>query len=155
MKKQIITLVLCLVAGVTFAQHHGGGKLDELKKEYFKEQLELTDAEAEKFFVMYDKYQEEKEILKMEQRLEFKKFQAKTNPTEDESKDFITRMILLQEKEVELLRRYTTDFEKIIGAERTAKLFIVEVEFKMKMIHEWKGRQDKEHEKAPMKQKGE
>ena len=152
MKKQIVTLIMCLMAGVTFAQHHDGGKIDELKKEYLKKELSLTDAQAEKFFPVYDKYRTEKDILKMEERLEFKKFQAITNPTEAESKAFTNKMIELEQREVDLLKKYTAEFEKIIGAQKTALLFIVEVEFKKKMIHEWKERKGKDGEHKPMKQ---
>ncbi len=103
------------------AQKKGGGedKIQALKIAFITQKLTLTISEAQKFWPVYNLYDGE-----------VKKLRKNNNG------DVIER----DEKLLNIRKKYKVQFEKIIGAERTNKLFIVEGEFRNVLIKQLKNR---------------
>ena len=121
MKKYLLLLFTLGSFLVLNAQKRGGGddKVQALKIAFITQKLDLTSAEAQKFWPVYNDYDGE-----------VKKLRKNNNG------DVIER----DEKLLNIRKKYKVQFEKIIGAERTNKLYIVEGEFRNVLIKQLKNR---------------
>jgi len=149
MKNQFITFtvfVLLVITSVSvFAQTStppagGSGpkrseKIDALKAAFITKQLDLTPAEAEKFWPVYNQYQNEIQALN-------KNRMANTNnmkPDIDNMSDAdINKMIenefVFEQQQLDIRKKYVTQFEKVLSVKKTAKLFQAEKDFKLFLL---------------------
>ena len=125
MKKYLLLLFTLGSFLVVNAQKRGGGedKVQALKIAFITQKLDLTTAEAQKFWPVYNDYDGE-----------VKKLRRSNNG------DVIER----DEKLLNIRKKYKVQFEKIIGAERTNKLYLVEGEFRNVLIKQLKNREGKQ-----------
>ena len=139
MKRIIVSFILLFFTCSLFAQEEATDmdKFEELRdyrNELMKKELKLTDEESVEFFKLYNSYVKEL-------RTERKKFRRKWFPKdidnlgEIEAKQYLKEAIALQQFEVELLKKYSTDMAPKIGytkvvlmkkAERTVNKKLVE-----------------------------
>lgn len=121
MKKYLLLLFTLGSFLVVNAQKRGGGddKVQALKIAFITQKLELTTAEAQKFWPVYNDYDGEVKNLRR-----------------SNNGDVIER----DEKLLNIRKKYKVQFEKIIGAERTNKLYVVEGEFRNVLIKQLKNR---------------
>jgi hypothetical protein len=114
MKKIIPLIAICiLMTQLAFAQAEGdprGSRLKTLEIAYLSRELNLTPAEAEKFWPVYYKYSDE----------------MKSTQKNREGGDVIER----QQQMLDIRKKYKADFTRILSAERTNKLFEAEVRFR-------------------------
>lgn len=119
MKRIIISFLLFFFTSSLFAQEESTDmdKFEELRdyrNELMKKELKLSDEESVEFFKLYNSY------LK-ELRTERKKFRRKWFPKdidnlgETEAKQYLKEAIALQQFEVDLLKKYSTDMAPKIG----------------------------------------
>lgn len=124
MKKYLLLLFALGSFLMVNAQKKGGGedKIKALKIAFITQKLDLTASEAQKFWPVYNVYDEE--VIKL----------RKNN-----NGDVIER----DEKLLNIRKKYKVQFEKIIGAERTNKLYTVEGEFRNVLIKQLRNRGNK------------
>jgi len=119
MKRIIISFLLFFFTSSLFAQEESTDmdKFEELRdyrNELMKKELKLTDEESVEFFKLYNSYVKEL-------RTERKKFRRKWFPKdidnlgETEAKQYLKDAIALQQFEVDLLKKYSTDMAPKIG----------------------------------------
>jgi hypothetical protein len=85
-------------------------KLETIQIAYLSRELNLTSAEAEKFWPVYNKYQEEmKAVLR-----------------KGKEEDVLDK----QQQILDIRKKYKPDFSKILSPDRTNKLFEAEVKFR-------------------------
>jgi len=119
MKRIIISFLLFFFTSSLFAQEESTDmdKFEELRdyrNELMKKELKLTDEESVEFFKLYNSYVKEL-------RTERKKFRRKWFPKdidnlgETEAKQYLKEAIALQQFEVDLLKKYSTDMAPKIG----------------------------------------
>lgn len=119
--KQFLLFIL-LVAGATsaFAQRKDDDKIRALKIAFLTERIQLTSAEAQKFWPVYNSYEAEVEKISTRSR--------------DGS-------VLENEEKLLLIRKkYNGSFEKILGKEKTNALFQAEKDFRKVLIRRLKSR---------------
>ncbi|MFY8046265.1 MAG: hypothetical protein ACOVOS_06820, partial [Chitinophagaceae bacterium] len=96
-------------------------RLEAIQIAYLTKELSLTTQDAEKFWPVYNKYQDElRGLLK--------------NGGEE---DVLTR----QQKALDIRKKYKPDFVKILGTDRTNKLFQSEDKFREMVKRELQNRQ--------------
>jgi glycogen synthase len=96
-------------------------RLEAIQIAYLTKELSLTTHDAEKFWPVYNKYQDElRGLLK--------------NGGEE---DVLTR----QQKALDIRKKYKPDFVKILGTDRTNKLFQSEDKFREMVKRELQNRQ--------------
>jgi hypothetical protein len=96
-------------------------RLEAIQIAYLTKELSLTTQDAEKFWPVYNKYQDElRGLLK--------------NSGEE---DVLTR----QQKALDIRKKYKPDFVKILGTDRTNKLFQSEDKFREMVKRELQNRQ--------------
>lgn len=122
MKKYLLLFfTLCSFLLVNAQKRGGGEKIQALKIAFITQKLTLTTDEAQKFWPIYNQYDNEVQNLK-----------------KNNNGDVIER----DEKLLNIRKKYKVQFEKIIGADRTNNLYNVEAEFRNVLIKQLKNRRN-------------
>ena len=113
--KKIILLIL-LYGGFLFSaaaqdEQHDGGRLQAYKIAFLTKKLNLTPEEAQKFWPIYNKYEEELRAARIENR--------QKKATE----------IATEEKILNIRKKYNSEFSKALSTEKVNTLFKSEREF--------------------------
>jgi hypothetical protein len=125
MKKIILFIVLALPF-TSFAQPGPGGamrenRLQSLEIAFLTRELALTPAEAEKFWPVYNKYAEEMR-----------------GTMRNRDVDVLDR----QQQMLDIRKKYKPDFNRILSADRTNKLFEAELRFREMVKRELQQRRE-------------
>lgn len=121
MKKLLLTFFL--IAGTLHfvtAQQSQDEKVKALKIAFITERLQLTSSEAKEFWPVYNSY--EKDIRKL--RLDSRDGDILEN----------------EEKLLQIRKKYGNSFEKMLGKEKTVKLFQAEKDFRNVLIKQLRNR---------------
>lgn len=100
---------------------------------YLTERLELTPAEAEKFWPVYREYNEKRRGLRDQMR-------EARNKGADE-KALLDLDLRIKEQDLALEKEYTARFEKIISPEKVLKLHQAEADFRRMVLRQIEHRQ--------------
>ena len=127
--KKILLILLLTLPFASIAQPPGGGRLGDgrerleaLQIAYLTRELNLTTQEAEKFWPVYNKYQADMKTA------------LKKNESDEDVLD-------KQQHALDIRKKYKNDFSKIIGADRTNKLYEAEMRFREMVKRELQNRQ--------------
>ncbi len=115
-------------------------KIELLKRTYISEQLNLTVAEAEKFWPVYNEFNDQRKAI----RKSMKQLEKDSNTITDEKK-LSTQIDLITQKrkeEVDLQSAFLKNCLPILGVEKTRKLAKLEQDFKKKLMQELKNRRE-------------
>lgn len=118
-------LVLLFITGfstIVKAQGRGEDKIEALKIAFLTEKLQLTSAEAKQFWPVYNSYEAEVSGLRKEGK----------------NGDVIEN----EEKLLDIRKKYKPSFEKILGADKTNRLFQAEKEFRAILIKRLKNQRN-------------
>lgn len=125
--RKILYLMLILLPFSGMAQDGLRGenrqRLEAIQIAYLTKELSLTTQDAEKFWPVYNKYQDELRGL------------LRNGGEED--------VLNRQQKALDIRKKYKTDFVKILGGDRTNKLFQAEDKFREMVKRELQNRQKK------------
>jgi hypothetical protein len=143
--RSVVTLVcgLFLLAAFPALAQEAAGSADATNMEILKEKLkadkkllvagnmELTDAEAKKFWPLYESYQ--KELHQLNDRLGkvIAEYAAAYNEgkgmiNEDKAKKLLNEALAVEEAEVKLKRSYADKIGKVLPATKTARYIQIE-----------------------------
>lgn len=151
-QKHIIGIIAFCFAAITFTYGQNAGQSDRFerieneKKAYITKSLNLTSAEAKKFFPIYEQYHDEMGALQKAKRKERTQQTQRQQPPPrttlqsqrnsglrndlNSSSDIADRdMIAFDSKKVELKKNYRKRFAEVIGQARASQFFQVEEEF--------------------------
>lgn len=137
MKK--LLLLFCLLAPVTFvdAQPGPGARRAEMqaaKIGFFTRYLALTEEEAQKFWPVYNKFEEEREAHRKKMMgLRLNK-EATEELTEKEAEALVEQYLQLRQEEVELQKRFYAAVKKVLPVPKVAKLFQAEQQFQRDIL---------------------
>lgn len=145
MKKQVLIFCLVLLGsiGITKAQQGGGGakreKIEAMKIGFITQKLNLTPEEAQKFWPVYNKFSDEMEKSRKGYRGKVMEETSDVdNMSNADAEKALNDMIAYRAAEVELLKKYTTEFKKVIPSQKVVKLFLAEQEFKKELLKQLK-----------------
>ena len=94
------------------------------KKQLIAANLPLTDAEAVKFWPIYDQYAAETTKISDTRLALIKDYAANYNTlTDAQAQDLVTRSIGVDESFVQLRQKYVPIFEKVLSGKKTAMFF--------------------------------
>jgi hypothetical protein len=129
----IICLITFSISSVFSQDNASRERLKEKMKAqsaaYITQKLELTEAEAQKFWPIYNSYREE---------LEKERSTVLTKPSNDlnekEAEKFIESLLESKTREIEIQKKYVQKFKTVIPAKKIVKLYNAEREFKENVI---------------------
>lgn len=116
------------------------GAMERLQSEhvaYLTNELQLTPEEAQAFWPVYNKAQEEqkKNHCELSAAKKALKDAVKEGKGESELKNALTAYNKARASQRYVIGDYQSQFEKILGVEKTAKLYLAEDSFRTRQIH--------------------
>ncbi|NJM80418.1 MAG: sensor of ECF-type sigma factor [Flavobacterium sp.] len=147
MKTKIILIAL-LLTSFSFAQ---GGmkekkeKIKALKVAYITEQLDLTTEEAQKFWPVYNAFDDKQfDIKHNKMKVILNQFEngGINNLSEKEAFDLISKMDTYEDEMHNLKKKYVKDLLTVLPAKKIIKLKKAEDEFNRKLLREFRGRKN-------------
>jgi Skp family chaperone for outer membrane proteins len=122
-------------------------RIKAFKVAFITEKLDLTTKEAQGFWPIYNKYSDESEKIRDNQRAEYRqnvKRGEKLDDLADEvSEKFVASFLSAEEAQLQLKKKLVKDLKSIISSKKVWRLIRAEDEFKQKMIEEYKKRRQK------------
>jgi hypothetical protein len=134
--KQLLHIAFFLLIGLqAFAQPGPPDRerIHAIKVGFITDRLDLTSKEAEGFWPVYNRYDDEFISLRMQYRKKYMK-NAKGDMNPADAHKFIDEDIEYREKMVELKKKYKDEFLKVISASKLAELYQAEADFKEMLI---------------------
>ncbi|WP_225034756.1 sensor of ECF-type sigma factor [Winogradskyella sp. SM1960] len=135
---QLILLAL-FVSANAFAQRIDKDKIKALKIAHITEQMNLTEAEAQKFWPIYNANEDAEDKLKEQSTIRRKSI----NPdelSESEAKSLLLNMEKIEKQKVELHSKMLSELLDVLPAKKIIKLYQAERSFKQKLFEEYKKR---------------
>ena len=140
-----LLLITAMILAFTWsAQGQEKGKRndwqDRIKAEkiaYLTDAMDLTSAEAEKFWPVYNRAEAEtracwKLVMEAYRALEAS---IESGKDDKEIKDLLDKYLDAREKGDGIERKYTTEYRKILSNDKIARLYIGEENFRRQQIH--------------------
>ncbi len=139
MKK--IVLVLFLVSTGLYAQRPNQDRMKAFKTAYLTEQLDLTSSEAEKFWPIYNYFDNKLKSLRKKERSEV--FSKVRNGgiealTDSEAIALIDKMLEMKTTELQYRKELVKDLLKVLSPKKIIKLNRAEEEFKKILLERLK-----------------
>jgi hypothetical protein len=129
--KIVILILMIFQSFQSFAQKDRD-KIEALRVSFISKKLELTNVESEKFWPVYNEYNDKIKAIRKNVRQSFRK-QSETM-TESEAEELYQLDLKSKQAELEIHKQYGERIKTIIGVKRVVKLRIAEEEFKREMI---------------------
>lgn len=144
MKKVIIILVMLTVLPLyrLAAQNPNLEKLNAYKIAFFTQRLNLSTPEAEKFWPVYNDFQEKRIAIQMErQKLNRSVNQNELNMSEKELADVGDKIIALQVQEAALAQEYHKKFRDVLSPAKVVRLYQAENQYRQQLLNELRDKQ--------------
>lgn len=138
----LMAVMCCLVIRASAQQPEPGDnatlkdKIRAAEIGYLSKQLELTPAEAEKFWPIYNNYTHEVELLIAERRRN--KQQDRTN--DDAARQALDKEMDIEQRMVNVRTRYKQEFLKALPPRKASSVFKAEREFRTQLFRQLKER---------------
>lgn len=131
----VLLLVLCATANLLNAQPppppEPEEKIDAMKIAFITKRLELTTEQAQTFWPVYNKYEEEKKAIRQSTVGTYKEDKKPIDQLSDtEVEKLINDVIAFKSKDLDLTKKYIVEFKKVLSVKQVAKLLTAEDKFK-------------------------
>lgn len=136
--KNIVCLLLFLFGAALISNAQQGSRKDRieaLKARYITDKLSLTPEEAKYFWPVYDKYQDELEVLRKGMKEKIRAQESIEKMNDKEASKLLDEIVTMRVAEAELLKKYTEEFKKVLPVKKVVLLFKAEQEFKRELLH--------------------
>lgn len=117
----------------SYQSHAQREKIEVLRHSFLSKKLELSSTESEKFWPVYNEYQDKLKALKRNLRQSYKNLPAEFS--EKEAEEIIALENKTKAAEAELAKLYNDKIKTIIGIKKLVKLQMYEEEFKKEVIN--------------------
>ena len=115
-------------------------KFNTMRIAFITERLELTSAEAEKFWPVYNEYQKMKQELRDKMHALHQNFNDNVATLSDkEAEDILSQHLEFQKQESALDLEYNRKFREVLSAKKVMKLYMAETHFKSFLLHQIRG----------------
>ena len=141
--KMLIITMLCplFILGQNHRMDKKREKIEVQKIAFITKQLDLTPEEAQKFWPVYNQFSDARKQLH-EQHKENRK--DIDNLSDSEIEKLIDNHIILDQKELDLKKKYHAEFKKVLSNKKIAKLYHAEMMFKAELLKRLKGEKGKQ-----------
>ena len=134
MKKITLALLFLGTSLGSIAQEKGKEIKRENKKAekiaFISTKLELTAAEAEKFWPVYNASEAEFKLLKKEHKAAMGEKKKISEMSDNEVEKLLDTGLEIQQKELEIRKKYLVKFKEVLPIKKVAKLTRIEHEFR-------------------------
>ena len=133
MKRYLLLFLLIglFVSSATAQRGQRNQELEKLRKQFIEEKLGLTGSDADKFWVVYNRYDAERKAVRQEVRRLKTGFNALSD---SELESAIERYFQLKEKEMTIDKKYFQELKKVLTIRQVAVLYQAENKFKQEVL---------------------
>ena len=136
-----LLIVSAIPSSKISGQNPGFERLNAYKVGFFTKKLNLTSEEAEKFWPVYNVFQEKKNEIQRERiLLNRNTLQNFSNLSEKELTEAGDKLISFQMKESDLALEYHKKFKEILPPVKVIRLYQAENQYRMQLLNELKER---------------
>jgi len=137
--KILIIAILCplFMPGQNHKMDKKREKIEAQKIGFITKQLDLTPEEAQNFWPIYNQFSDLRKQLYKQNRKNRKDID---DLSESEIEELIDNHIILDQKKLDLKKKYHAEFKKILSNKKIAKLYHTEQMFKKDLLKRLKGR---------------
>lgn len=147
MKQIIITLSIFTLSMLAFAQNpERAERIKALKVAFITEKLSLTEAEAQQFWPIYNKYEEATYKLRKDNRAERADYDFKSL-TEADANKLLNSMMETEREKFDMRKQLVSDLKNVMPAQKILKLQWTEDQFNRKLLEEMRKRRDAANDK--------
>lgn len=125
-------------------------KFNAMRIAFITERVELTSAEAEKFWPVYNDYQKMKKEIRDKRQANHKYFMDNAAVISDkEAEDLLAQYMQLQKQENDLDIEYNEKFREVLSAKKVFRLYMAEMHFKSYLLHQIRGHERRGQQPLP------
>ena len=130
---KIIILISVLFSTERLFAQTERDKVEALRVAFISKKLELTNSEAEKFWPLYNEYNDKVKAIKRNLRQSYNR--KGLNASNEEAEELYQLDIQSRQAETDVHKQYSEKIKNIIGAKKLVKLRLAEEEFKREIIN--------------------
>jgi len=139
----ILTLLTILIGLPASAQNPKMERLNAYKIAFYTKRLNLTSQEAEKFWPLYNEYQDMKNKIQLERQEINRNFnQNELNMTDKEMTEAGDRFIALEVREASLAQEFHTKIKIILSPAKVLRLYQAENQYRLQLLKELQQRRE-------------
>jgi hypothetical protein len=133
----ILAALLMFSTAIVSAQNPNRERLESYKIAFFTQRLNLTPAEAEKFWPLYNQYQEKKIKIQQERMALNKKFNQETTTLSDEEMLVMgDKLIELEVLEAELSMTFHKHIKAVLPPAKVLRFYQAENQYKVQLLNQ-------------------
>lgn len=139
MKRLFIFLFLILTGSISVikSQNPDNDKLNAYKIAFFTKRLELTSAEAEKFWPVYNEYQSRKRLIQQERNLLNRNFNLNgSSMSEKELTEAGDKLINLDKQETDYALDFHNRIKEILNPFKILRYYQAENQYKLQLLNQ-------------------
>jgi hypothetical protein len=144
-----VALVTIFSFNVALAQNAGvSGNKEQYKKErvqamkvaFLTDKLNLTAADAEKFWPVYNEFQDKRDDLQktFRQKAKITKDTPPELLTDEKADEIINAQLQEEQSQLDLKKEYLPKFKKLIGSKKVVGMYLAEKEFNKMLLEKLK-----------------
>lgn len=140
-RSSVYTLIICLFfVSAGFAQGGKREKVKALKTAFITSELSLTQQEAEKFWPIYNAFEEKQFELRHEKMKSYMKRMDTDLDTmsEKEASNLLSQMESVEEETHQLRKKLISDLKNVISSHKIIKLKKAEEDFNRKLLKQYR-----------------
>lgn len=141
MKTILTSLILLLFTFTGFAQESRSERIKAMKTAFITQELNLSAAEAEKFWPVYNKFENEIRSLKKQERSEIKKSLNEDfeNLSDAQAKEILIKIKNFKNRELTLQNQKDEELLEHLSASKVLRLKKAEHDFQMQLLKKYRG----------------
>ncbi|MCB9170641.1 MAG: hypothetical protein H6597_07845 [Flavobacteriales bacterium] len=113
-------------------------RLEEIKAQksaYLTRKMDLSPEEAQKFWPVYNQYDKELEDARKEMREYHRSMKGRIEDlSESDASQMIDRELGFRQRDLDIRKKYTAEFKRTVGAQKTLQLFKAERDFNRELL---------------------
>jgi len=105
---------------------------------FISTQLNLSAEEAQKFWPIYNRYEEEIEAVRHERRGYMRELRKEDGLSDDRAYELTEKIFETEKKEANIRLNYLKEFSVVLGKKKATMVFIAEEKFKHELLEQLK-----------------
>lgn len=115
-------------------------KVQAMKVAFLTDKLNLSAADAEKFWPVYNEFQDKKDALQkaFRQKVKVAKEITPELMTEEQAEELINAQLTQEQAQLDLKKEYLPRFKKLIGSKKVVAMYVAEKDFNKILLQKLK-----------------
>ena len=133
--RTFLTILFLYSLSMVYAQreHTGREEIESYKRAYLTEKLDLSPELAEKFWPVYNEFNQKRGDLRIE-RSKLRLDLSRSDITEKEADQILKSELALRRKDLALEEEYYDKFKSVLGSQKVVALLKAEMDFNKEIL---------------------